>query len=58
MSWLSNFLGIKKIKLPQVKPAEEMDYDPYQDIENEEKKQSRKKGFLAQIMTGNYLGAR
>lgn len=59
MSWLSNFLGTKKIKLPEVKPAEEIDYDMTDWEEQYKKLQSQKKGFTKQLLAGsNYLGAR
>jgi len=66
MSWLSKFLGVKKLKLPAVKPAEELAMgeggeDAYL------RTLERKSGFEDTIITGrkkpklaamSFLGAR
>ena len=70
MGWLSDFLGIKKVKTPAVRPAEEIgdideggfSADAYM------RELERKSGFEDTIITGgrkkpklaamNYLGAR
>jgi len=50
MSWLNDFLGLKKVETPAVKKAKKMDYEfdttPY--LMEEE----RKVGFEDQIQTG------
>ena len=63
MSWLSGFLGLKKIKTPAVKPAEEME-DEFS-ADSYLKELERKSGFEDTIQTGrkkklaarSYLGA-
>ena len=64
MSWLSGFLGLKKIKTPAVKEAEEME-DEFS-ADSYLKELERKSGFEDTIKTGrkksklaakSYLGA-
>jgi len=50
VSWLNDFLGIKKVKTPAVKKAEEMDYDF--DTTGYLKELERKSGFMDTIVTG------
>ena len=59
MSWLSEFLGGKKIKTPKLKPLEE--FAPGKDYEDSYLKAlMRKSGYEKTIITGRkkpYLGA-
>ena len=63
MSWLSGFLGMKKLKMPAVKGAEEME-DEFS-ADSYLKELERKSGFEDTIQTGrkkklaarSYLGA-
>ena len=63
MSWLSGFLGMKKLKMPAVKEAEEME-DEFS-ADSYLKELERKSGFEDTIKTGrkkklaarSYLGA-
>ena len=67
MSWLSNFLGLKKVRTPKVEPAEELEMDDYgYSIEAYLRRLAKKSGFAKTIMTGHrtpklgagsYLGA-
>jgi hypothetical protein len=50
MNWLSNFLGLKKVKTPAVKKAEEMEFDF--DTTGYLMNLERKEGFEDQIQTG------
>ncbi len=67
MSWLSNFLGLKKIKTPAVKPAEELDYQDEFSTDAYLKHLYGQSGFEDTIITGKkkpklasktFLGAR
>lgn len=52
MSWLSDFLGLKKVRTPAVKPPEELaSMDEFED-EAYLAKLARKSGFLDTIITG------
>ena len=54
MSWLSDFLGLRKLKLPAVKSPEELDYKDDIFAEDAYKKQlARKSGYEKTIITGN-----
>ena len=69
MSWLSNFLGIKKVRTPKVQPAQEIEFaeeDEYS-IEAYLRRLAKKSGFEKTIITGgkmpklgasSYLGAK
>jgi len=52
MSWLSDFLGGGKLKLPAIKPAEEYDYDDEFGIDAYLKELERKSGFEDTLITG------
>ena len=66
MSWFKDFLGLKKVKTPAVKPPEELaDMDEFES-DAYLKDLARKSGFERQIKTGarkpklavkSYLGA-
>ena len=66
MSWLSEFLGLKKVKTPAVKPPEELASMDEFETDAYLKELARKSGFEQQIKTGgkkpklaagSYLGA-
>ena len=66
MSWLSDFLGLKKVKTPAVKPPEELASMDEFESDAYLKELARKSGFERQIKTGakkpklatsSYLGA-
>ena len=50
MSWLSDFLGMKKLKMPAVKGAEEIE-DEFS-ADSYLKELERKNGFMDTIVTG------
>ena len=52
MSWLSDFLGMKKLKMPAVKGAEEMAPDDEFSADSYLKELERKNGFMDTIVTG------
>lgn len=66
MSWLSNFLGTKKLKLPEAKPLD-MEMDDYEyGLDSYLRQLSNKNGYEKTIITGRkkpklaaatYLGA-
>jgi len=66
MSWLSEFLGLKKVKTPAVKPPEELASMDEFETDAYLKELARKSGFERQMFTGarkpklaakSYLGA-
>lgn len=56
MSWLSEFLGQRKVKTPAVKEPEELAKTDDFDTDAYLKMLARKKGFASQIKTGNKPG--
>jgi len=66
MSWFSEFLGLKKVKTPAMKPPEELASMDEFETDAYLKELARKSGFERQIKTGgkkpklaasSYLGA-
>lgn len=66
MSWFKDFLGLKKVKLPALKPPEELASMDEFEADAYLKDLARKRGFERQIKTGgkkpklasgSYLGA-
>ena len=66
MSWLSEFLGLKKVKTPTVKPPEELASMDEFESDAYLKELARKSGFertiktgakKPKLATGSYLGA-